>query len=280
MKSDKSIALHVLENPIALRNHLLAQGLQSNPDEINLAILPELFSVTLRCPPSKLRVRRKHKLFARSNDPARYPFLAIAQIIAGRANDEIVLSLTGYSSEQGDEQQKKAMGSYLIAGLQGLLDRAGAALPSELTDGLIFGKDVCVEIGNTPALVCELILPEPEPDQNFDVIMLQCRRVLQTGEWDAWLSDPAILAVLASEQKRVSDSILKRCRELLRQHDHPLAEVPIELFTTPSAQTEKDEKTLVVLSAEGGFKLYVYLYSNGNTELSIISPHGEQSSLP
>ncbi|WP_020179386.1 hypothetical protein [Methylopila sp. M107] len=187
------------------------------------------------------------------------PYLLTVHIMSGEAVGHLEAGLTAYfDPPQRDDVNADlaSLAGALVTGGPGA-DEVVRFLRAALDERRDDERDV-------EDIRLQVVFPEREPDQTFEVVHIEASRPLSPGEW----------AGIAEEDNPGQDAI-DACRQILRERGHPLAERPLSL----TMSSEMGDDRLDVLRTDEGASLWLTTRPKGGPKLSVISPDGTREDL-
>jgi hypothetical protein len=190
-------------------------------------------------------------------------------VLAGGPMNCLKLGLTCYCHSPSSWLATQALLTDIVTGL---FERARVTSPRDLlTEAFDAREDRTLAIGD---LTLEVVFPEREPDQDFDVVSVSLWRPLRQHEWEGWLSE-GLISAAHDEQKQLVDAMEAACRRLLERNRHPLADRSLTHF-----MTSDDDGTLMGnFHTAAGESLWLRMEPKGEASLGIVYADGRLEEL-
>jgi hypothetical protein len=185
-------------------------------------------------------------------------------VVAGGPMGRLEFSLTSYAHSPSSWPATRAL---LNDTITELFERAGVAPPREFIGDALSVREDKILIEDD--LTLEVIFPDREPDQDFDVVSISVRRPLRQNEWKAWLSK-GLISSAHDEQKKQVQAMEATCRQLLEREQHPLADQVLTHFMT----SEDDETLVATFHTAAGASVWLRMPPGEEPSLSIVHADG------
>jgi hypothetical protein len=248
--------VRLLDHPQAIEARLCGLGLRVRRDGIAMS-LPELYSRVL-------------------DVDARDDVLVHAQIVAS-PGDGLQLSLRGYF----DAQQWAATLALLESVLDSLHVPVGRSMPTTVRRALRDAREIRFSDDGCAYAVC---FPEREPDADSSLadgtavntlVDVTLGRALDIGEWQAWLAEPPLADLVASDTTR-KEAAIALCRARLHQLGHALADVDLQVL---SAMGNAAGALFTVLAPAHEAVMFCELGDDSTLSISLVDAQGRQTTL-